>query len=239
MTKHKIDERSPYYQHLPDCSNRSRPFVFKKTNWKGIVCPMIKDEEGFLSEWAAFYEMQGFDKIVFYDNQSNSTIDELLPWIKTGFVEIVRDWWPKNERLLQNPNRRFRDMMRIKYLGEAQCKQRAIKEGYDVFLSLDLDEYVFPSFDTWTVMDELHDWFNTTTRGVMLVPKLQFNPVPHFLEPVNLLTTEAYTTRMEEQSKMNYYNAVCKYDHIYISYIIRMFPCLLTLYLYTAFQHPR
>ena len=53
------DMRSPYYQHLVDCKTNTRVNVMKRTALKGIVCPMIKDEEGFLSEWTAFYEMMG------------------------------------------------------------------------------------------------------------------------------------------------------------------------------------
>ena len=42
---------SPYHQHLVDCDKESSPakYVKKKTTSKGIVCPMVKDEEGFLS----------------------------------------------------------------------------------------------------------------------------------------------------------------------------------------------
>lgn len=69
--KLEVDERSPYFQHLPgellfsceiiqslwffspqDCKNENNVTIVKKTTMKGIVCPMIKDEEGFLSEWA-------------------------------------------------------------------------------------------------------------------------------------------------------------------------------------------
>ena len=82
-----VTERSPYYQWLPDCEDpkQARPFVRKLTNSKGIVCPMVKDEEGFLSEWTAFYEMQGFDHIIFYDNNSTSSFAELDPWVASGF----------------------------------------------------------------------------------------------------------------------------------------------------------
>lgn len=84
----ETDERSPYYQHLPDCSKKDVQYVYKKTNKKGILCPMIKDEIGFLSEWTAYYEMQGFDHIIFFDNNSTTSLAELDPWIKSGFVSI-------------------------------------------------------------------------------------------------------------------------------------------------------
>ena len=52
----KISEKSPYYQYLPGCNESSREkFVYKKNNKvKGLLCPMVKDEVGFLSEWVAF-----------------------------------------------------------------------------------------------------------------------------------------------------------------------------------------
>jgi hypothetical protein len=87
-----VEPRSPYYQHLPDCDKRTTPNVNKKTDRKGVVCPMIKDEIGFLSEFVAFYEMMGFNEVVFYDNNSTSSTAELKPWIDTGFVTIVQDW---------------------------------------------------------------------------------------------------------------------------------------------------
>lgn len=80
----ELSERSPYYQHLPDCEKREFKIIKKATDKKAIVCPMIKDETGFLSEWTAYYQAQGFDKIIYFDNNSTSPLDELDPWIKSG-----------------------------------------------------------------------------------------------------------------------------------------------------------
>jgi hypothetical protein len=204
----ETDPRSPYYQHLPDCSKGGYKTVTKKTNVKGIVCPMIKDEIGFLSEWTAYYEMQGFDHIIFFDNNSTTSLSELDPWIKSGFVTIEREWWVHEHGLFRNKKNKFNDMMRVKMLSELMCKRRAVEWGYEVFVSLDLDEYLMPTRNDVTVMDELADLFNKTTRGVVVLPKLQFPPVPHFLEPVNLLTIEAYQSRMNEPGKMNYYTSI-------------------------------
>lgn len=206
-----IDKRSPFYQHLPNCSANVFKRVRKKTVWKGIVCPMVKDEIGFLSEWVAFYELQGFDHVIVFDNNSTTSLDELTPWIQSGYVEIVRDWWQHEWRLFRNKKNKFKDMMRAKLLSEMQCKRRAVDMGYEVFVSLDLDEYLFPSSNTSTVMDELSIWFNQTTRGSLQLSKLQFNPVPHFLEPVNLLTIEAFHVRYPTPDQMNYYNSVGKH----------------------------
>eukprot|EP01039_Chlorochromonas_danica_P000008 gene9-9_t len=202
------DKRSPFYQHLPNCSANVVKRVRKKTAWKGIVCPMVKDEVGFLSEWVAFYELQGFDHVIVFDNNSTTSLDELTPWIQSGYVEIVRDWWKHEWRLFRNKKNKFTDMMRVKLLSEMQCKRRAVDMGYEVFVSLDLDEYLFPSSNKSTVMDELSTWFNQTTRGSLQFSKLQFNPVPHFLEPINLLTIEAFQVRYPIPDRMNYYSTV-------------------------------
>ena len=86
-------EHSPYHQHLLDCDKEpTSKFIVKKTKSKGIVCPMVKDKEGFLSEWTAYYEMQGFDHIIFYDNNSTMSFAELDPWVKSGYVEIKHIW---------------------------------------------------------------------------------------------------------------------------------------------------
>lgn len=100
--------------------------------------------------------------------------------------------------------------MRIKWLGEIMCKKFAIENGFEIFVSLDLDEYLLPSKPDITVVDELYQWFNTTKRGFALLSKMQFPPNPHLLEPINLLTIEAYQTRMATPDKMNYYFSVSK-----------------------------
>lgn len=206
-----VTDKSPYYQHLPDCTKVSpRTYVRKKTTAKGIVCPMIKDEEGFLSEWVAFYEMMGFDRVIFYDNNSTSPFTELDPWIKSGFAEVRRNWWVNDTRLSTGKRKakKFDYMMGMKMLAEVDCKRTAVEMGFEIFISLDMDEYVFPSRNDITLIDELVWWFNTTTRGFVLLEKLQFPPTPHLLEPIQLLTIEAYQTRYPHASKMNYYTSV-------------------------------
>eukprot|EP01036_Dinobryon_divergens_P030880 gene30880-40191_t len=212
FTLGSISIKSPYYQYLSNCSSGSYKTVRKKTSTKGIVCPMIKDEVGFLSEWTAFYEMQGFDHIIFFDNNSTTSFDELSPWIKDGFVTIRRNWWLSDSVPAfiprHNNKDKFNFMMRVKMMAEVECKAFASSHGYEIFVSLDMDEYLMPSSNDNTVMDELETWFNKTTRGVMMIPKFQFPPTPHILEPVNLLTIEAYQTRMRGESRMNYYTSV-------------------------------
>ena len=172
-------EHSPYHQHLLDCEKVPKNnYVEKKTKSKGIVCPMVKDEEGFLSEWTAYYEMQGFDHIIFYDNNSTMSFAELDPWVKSGFVQIKRNWWANDPdthlMVTRDVKRKFHDMMRLKMLAEVDCKRVAVEKGIDIFVSLDMDEYLAPNRNDMTVMDELAEWFRTTTRGVCIINKLQF-----------------------------------------------------------------
>lgn len=202
-------EKSPYYQHLPDCISTSYQVTTKKTTKRALACPMVKDEIGFLSEWVAFHEMQGFDHIQFYDNNSTSTFAEVEPWVKSGFVTIEREWWVHDEDLkVITKENKFNKMMKIKMMAEKQCKEYGMKNGYEIYASLDMDEYLMPSSPDMTVVDELDYWFNRTTRGVAMIPKYQFPPTPHILEPVNLLTIEAYQTKMKGEGKMNYYTSV-------------------------------
>jgi len=72
-------------------------------------------------------------------------------------------------------------MMMMIYLIEVDCKRRGVAMGYEIFVSLDLDEYLLPGSPSKTVMDELVEWFTETTRGVVAISKYQFSPVPHIL----------------------------------------------------------
>ena len=157
--------------------------------------------------------MQGFNHIIIYDNNSTTSLSELDTWIKDGFVSIQKNWWQdKFDDAMylkqKNSKHKFNFMMRIKMVAEVSCKQYAADHGYEVFASLDMDEYLFPSHDKILVVDELYEWFNKTTRGVAVIPKFQFPPTPHILEPINLLTIEAYQTKNHRENKMNYYTSV-------------------------------
>ena len=139
---------------------------------------MIKDEIGFLSEWTAWYELQGFDRVIFYDNNSTSSFEEIQPWIDSGFVTIRSQWgdWDKSEKLYGNTSDKFYATMRLKVLAEIDCKMRAIELGIEIFVSVDLDEYLMPTTSDMLVIDELVSWFNKTTRGMVVISKLQFLP---------------------------------------------------------------
>ena len=44
-----------------------------------------RDEEGFLSEWIAYYMVHGFDHfIIFDDNSIDNSLNELKPFIERG-----------------------------------------------------------------------------------------------------------------------------------------------------------
>lgn len=207
-----IQEHSPFYQHLPNCTSpeTQKSFIFKKTEAKGIVCPMFKDEEGFLAEWISYYQIHGFDHVLLFDDGSiDNSLIEVQPWIDSGFVSVVANFTAESlnvsHAFLRNE---FKKAMAIKAVLETQCKLFAISRGYDYHISLDLDEYVIPEREGETIMDALVRWTNETGRGVYCMEKFNFQSTPHILEPVHLLQIEAYQSRMKPPSKMNYYTSV-------------------------------
>ena len=128
----------------------------------------------------------------------------------------------------------FKKAMAVKAILESECKLKAIEWGYDYYLSVDLDEYVVPSAPGETFIDEVERWTNSTGRQVYhivftflnfdlthmhfyssfsfiqvyCIGKYNFQSGPHLLEPVHLLTIEAYQSRMRQTAKMNYYTSV-------------------------------
>ena len=81
-------KKNPYFQHFPNCTAGYEK-ISKKTTARAILCPMFRDEEGFLSEWVAYYQMHGFDHIMLFDDGSTDrSLDEVQPWITTGFVSV-------------------------------------------------------------------------------------------------------------------------------------------------------
>jgi hypothetical protein len=66
---------------------------YKKTNKKAGVCVMIKDEEGFIGEFIAFYVVQGVDHVIIYDdNSTDAGLKEIAPWEKAGYASIRTNW---------------------------------------------------------------------------------------------------------------------------------------------------
>lgn len=202
---------SPYEQNLPACG-KGFPRIEKKTDAKAMLCPMIRDEEGFLSEWVGYYQMHGFDHIMFFNDSSIDNFhEELKPWIDSGFVSVRSNW--TSESLNISPNflrNAFKKAMTTKAALERECKLQAVKWGYKYFMSLDIDEYVIPPAKNHTsIVDWLDDNFKKSEgRAIHCVNKFNFPSTPHLLEPVHLLTMEAYQTRMPRKGKMNYYTSV-------------------------------
>jgi Glycosyl transferase family 2 len=148
------EAHSPLHQNLPDCTH---PYdtIRKKTKKKAMACPMIKDEEGFLSEWVAYYQMHGFDHIVFFDDSSiDEGLAELQPWIQSGFVSVRSNFSVDTVNLRSNlRDKAFRTSMGLKVLLETECKLEAIRLGYDYYFSLDLDEFIVPKLSGITIVD--------------------------------------------------------------------------------------
>ena len=160
----KIEERSPLYQNLPNCAKNDFVRIKKKTTKRAVLCPMIKDEEGFLSEWVAYYQMHGFDHIYLYDDGSTDrSLVELKPWIDSGFVTVKSNFNQdslKVKKVLRSDA--FRAAMAVKALLETDCKLEAMKMGYDYQMSIDMDEFIIPMKAGETIVDEvtscpLHD----------------------------------------------------------------------------------
>ncbi len=163
--------------------------------------------------------MHGFDHFVIYDDNSvDNGLVELKPWIDKGMITVISNWtadslnvsWAfrKNE---------FKKAMTIKALLEANCKQMALQWGYDFYISLDIDEYLIPMNTRMTIVDSLVKWMNETQRSMYCIQKNNFASTPHILEPVNLLSIEAFQSRMPITGKMNYYSSVspkCAYQLI-------------------------
>ena len=83
-------KQSPLYLNLPNCEDKtSYTEIKKETKARGVICPMFKDEEGFLSEFVAYYQMHGIDHVRFYNHESaDKSLVELQPWIQSGFVSV-------------------------------------------------------------------------------------------------------------------------------------------------------
>lgn len=146
---------SPYHQNLPDCESpdqKNTLFPQIKRKVKGLLCPMVRDEEGFLAEWVAYYEMQGFSMIIIYDDNSTQSFAELAPWISTGFIKIEHEWW-KNFTFTNSsiPADSYTITYDELYEGKAfgasvkptdmrnglasmHCKRTALQLGYDLYV---------------------------------------------------------------------------------------------------------
>jgi hypothetical protein len=206
--RHVPSSKSPFYQHIPDCQNDNTNPPVKETSSKGIICTLVRDEEGFLSEFVAYYEMHGFDKIVLYDNNSTQSFVEIEPWIQSGFVSVIKEWWLEVDFQILRPDF-FVYSKKIDWLNQLagmHCQQWAHRMGIDIYVAVDIDEYIIPRYgQNITALDDIVQWMDKTGKHIAYLPKSNFSPTPHFHEPVNLLTIEAYQTRYPVSKKMSYY----------------------------------
>ena len=81
---------------------------------------MFKDEEGFLSEFVAYYQMHGIDHIRFFDhNSTDDSLVELQPWIQSGFVSVESNF---SHLLVDMPNKNnFKNTGSFSYMLQAKA----------------------------------------------------------------------------------------------------------------------
>jgi hypothetical protein len=193
---------------LPNCTVAKEKRIRKRTSAKAGTCVMVKDEQGFLSEFVAYHVVQGLSHIIFYDDASiDAGLEELKPWIDKGYVTIRTNW----DGYLGKEAVTWGKQMHQKKMMERDCKLTLFKWGYDYHLSVDIDEYLLPISLGITLVDAVDGLFTKhPTRGVFNINKLNFQPQPHILEPIDLLTIEAYQMRFFHPNKFGPTKGVMK-----------------------------
>jgi hypothetical protein len=93
---------------------------------------------------------------------------------------------------------------------ESFCIKKGVEMNIDYFASLDIDEYMMPVHGMVTAVDAMHDYYEKSRLNVIRLDKLNFQSAPHLLEPVNLLTLEAYHMRMPSPRAMTYFKSVSR-----------------------------
>lgn len=183
FSRKKIDTRSPLYQSLPDCRNESAFIRIqrKQTQSRSLVCTSFHNEEGFLSEFIAYYYLHGIDHIRLFDLGSvDHTLVEAAPWIKSGFVSVEE---------LQTLKQRDKSTC------QSKCKNWAHNNNFDYHFTIDIDEYMVPVEENVALMDVLDLYFKKGNNAALKFPRYNIHPIPHTIEPIHLLTIEAYQVR--------------------------------------------
>lgn len=162
-----------------------------------------------MSEYVAYYVVHGVDHLIFYDDQSSDNgLMELEPWIAKGYASVRKNWegYLGPEKAVT-----WGKQMHQKKMMERDCKMHLHHLGFDYHISVDIDEYSMPMRKGTTLVDAVHGMFKADpTRGVYNVNKLQFQPTPHLLEPIDRLTIEAYQTRFHTPNKFSPRQGVMK-----------------------------
>mmetsp|Transcript_21222 Transcript_21222/g.35744 ORF Transcript_21222/g.35744 Transcript_21222/m.35744 type:complete len:451 (+) Transcript_21222:171-1523(+) len=194
--------------------------LHKHTEAKGIICPIFRDEEGFLSEFIAYYQLHGMDHIRLYDDGSKDNgLQEVQPWIKSGFVSVesnisglfqdalaaeeVSETWEWYTKVIEHGER-----IAMQFFAHNHCQEFAIANGFDYMFTLDIDEYMIPHKPGVTVMDAVAEHSQNSTDMVFAAPRVNFASTPHTVEPIDLLTIEAYTFRMAVYGQLNYFHKI-------------------------------
>jgi hypothetical protein len=194
--------------------------LVKKTKAKGMACPIFRDEQGFLSEFVAYYQLHGLDHIKLYDDGStDNSLAEIEPWIRSGFVsveynvsglfqealalEAEAETWEWYTKVLEHGER-----IAMQFYCHDHCKEFAIANDFDFMFTLDIDEYMVPHQLGVTVMDAVEELSRNTSALIFPANRVNFASTPHTLEPIDLLTIEAYHYRMSEYGRMNYFRLV-------------------------------
>jgi hypothetical protein len=148
--------------------------------------------------------------ILFDHDSADNYTEEVAPWLRSGFVSIRNV-----SELVANPHITSRTpaywrVMHMKRQQEMLCMKWGLEHGYDYHISVDMDEYMFPlrTPQNHSLVDIIDRIFNKRKVGVVPISKMTFNPSPHLLEPIDLLTIEAYQTRYPHVREINYYMTV-------------------------------
>jgi len=195
---------------VPNCkSMQSTEVAANPTIPKILICTIFKNEEGFLAEFVSFYKVLGVSHVMLFDHHSSDNSSfEIAHWVSTGFASVV-----SVDMLLTDINMtasNSSDIIRsvLRKRQESYCISWAMRRGFDYFISVDVNEYIFPMKSKLSLPAAADQCFKRNNRLIMFIPKFSFNSAPHILEPIDLLTIEAYQTRYEIRGQVNHYMSI-------------------------------
>ena len=216
---------SPFHllQHQRHRCEKSHQYnrLVTKTTMKGITCPIFRDEEGFISEFLAYYQLHGLHHVRLYnDGSTDNSLAELQPWVRSGFVSVVENFTEVFSDVLKQEEQdestwewyiktlNYGDRIAKQYYALNDCKDYAIKNDYDYLFVVDIDEYIIPKSPGVSLMDVVVQQSQNTSNLVFNIFRVNFASTPHILEPIELLTIEAYPYRMAAYGLLNYFRTI-------------------------------
>jgi hypothetical protein len=126
--------------------------------------------------------MQGITHmILFDDNSTDNGIQEIQPWIKSGYVQVVRNYIEPHKELQYNITKDFTFRHLIT---DRACKQYAIDHQINYFFSVDIDEYLMSYWKGLTLVDAFERAVFDTGRAIFMATKYNYPSTPHILEPI-------------------------------------------------------